>query len=104
MIFPLPMPKDNPSKFSFAFRSVVGCTPREYKSNSEHLEHLKLFGVGTLLAVLMAGACMLAGEVTALNYAMIILAGIVVDVIRSMIGNVIRFKDGKIQEIKMPDA
>lgn len=36
---------DNPSKFSSAFRSVVGCTPREYKSNSDHLEHLKLFGV-----------------------------------------------------------
>lgn len=36
---------DNPSKFSSAFRSVVGCTPREYKNNLDHLEHLKLFGV-----------------------------------------------------------
>lgn len=45
------------------------------------------FGVGTLLAVLMAGACMLAGEGTALNYVTIIVTGIVVDVIRSAIGN-----------------
>ena len=36
---------DNPSKFSSAFRSVVGCAPREYKNNSDHLEHLELFGV-----------------------------------------------------------
>ena len=51
------------------------------------MEQLKLFGVGTLLAVLMAGACMLAGEGTALNYVTIIIAGIIVDVIRSRIGN-----------------
>ena len=45
------------------------------------------FGVGTFLAVLMAGACMLAGEGTALNYVTIIVAGIIVDVIRCVIGN-----------------
>ncbi len=36
---------DNPSKFSSAFRSVAGCTPREYKNNFDHLEHLERFGV-----------------------------------------------------------
>ena len=36
---------DNPSKFAAAFRSVMGCTPREYRKNSDHLEHLQLVGV-----------------------------------------------------------
>ena len=45
------------------------------------------FGVGTFLAVLMAGACMQAGEGTALNYVTIVVAGIIVDVIRCVIGN-----------------
>ena len=33
---------DNPSKFAAAFRSVVGCSPREYKKSSERMEHLTL--------------------------------------------------------------
>mgnify|MGYP000251346684 CR=1 FL=1 len=36
---------DNPSKFAAAFRSVVGCSPREYKKSSERMEHLTLLGV-----------------------------------------------------------
>lgn len=36
---------DNPIKFAAAFRSVVGCSPREYKKSSERMEHLTLLGV-----------------------------------------------------------
>ena len=36
---------DNPSKFSSAFQSVVGCTPREYRKNPSNLEHFALVGV-----------------------------------------------------------
>ena len=36
---------DNPSKFSSAFQSVVGCTPREYRNSPSHLEHFTLVGV-----------------------------------------------------------
>ena len=36
---------DNPSKFAAAFKSIMGCTPREYRKNSDHLEHLRLVGV-----------------------------------------------------------
>lgn len=36
---------DNPSKFSSAFQTVVGCTPREYRKNPSHLEHFALVGV-----------------------------------------------------------
>lgn len=36
---------DNASKFASAFRSVVGCSPREYRKSSERMEHLPLFGV-----------------------------------------------------------
>lgn len=36
---------DNPSKFSSAFQSVVGCTPREYRNNPNHLEHFAVVGV-----------------------------------------------------------
>ena len=43
--------------------------------------------MGTFLAVLLAGACMLEGEGNALDYVTIIHAGVVVDVVRSVIGN-----------------
>lgn len=36
---------DNPSKFSAAFCSVIGCTPKTYRKNSGHLEHFQLAGV-----------------------------------------------------------
>lgn len=36
---------DNPSKFISAFRSILKCTPRQYKNKNVRLEHLELFGV-----------------------------------------------------------
>lgn len=36
---------DNASKFSAAFRSIMGCTPREYRKKADHMEHLNLLGV-----------------------------------------------------------
>ena len=45
------------------------------------------FGVGTLFAFLVAGACALMGEGTLLNWGLILLIGILTDVIRCAIGN-----------------
>lgn len=36
---------DNSSKFISAFKSILKCTPGEYKNNNVFLEHLDLFGV-----------------------------------------------------------
>lgn len=36
---------ENASKFTAAFKSVMGCTPREYKKNADQMEHLHLLGV-----------------------------------------------------------
>lgn len=36
---------DNVSKFGSAFKSIIGCTPREYKKSSVRMEHLLVFGV-----------------------------------------------------------
>lgn len=72
--------------FFWVYASVVSslfaAIPYLYLTSKWHK-----FGVGTLLAVLMAGACMLAGEGTALNYVTIIGTGILVDVIRTLVGN-----------------
>ena len=45
------------------------------------------FGVGTLFAFLVAGACALMGEGTILNWGLILLIGILTDIIRCAIGN-----------------
>lgn len=44
------------------------------------------FGVGTVLALLVALACMAAGEGTLLNYAVILVLGIVSDLVRNVCG------------------
>lgn len=44
------------------------------------------FGVGTVLALLVALACMAAGEGTMLNYAVILVLGIVSDLVRTACG------------------
>ena len=44
------------------------------------------FGVGTVLALLVALACMAAGEGTLLNYAVILVLGVVSDLIRAACG------------------
>ena len=49
--------------------------------------HMELFGVGTLFAFLVAGACALMGEGTILNWGLILLMGILTDIIRCAIGN-----------------
>lgn len=36
---------DNTSKFIAAFKSIINCTPKQYKNKNVRLEHLKLFGV-----------------------------------------------------------
>ncbi len=36
---------ENASKFTAAFKSVMGCTPREYRKNADQMEHLHLLGV-----------------------------------------------------------
>lgn len=36
---------DNTSKFISAFKSIIKCTPRQYKNKNVRLEHLELFGV-----------------------------------------------------------
>jgi AraC-like DNA-binding protein len=36
---------DNASKFSAAFKSVLGCTPREYQKHGAQMEHYELLGV-----------------------------------------------------------
>lgn len=36
---------DNPSKFISAFRSILNCTPKQYKNKNVRLEHLELFRV-----------------------------------------------------------
>lgn len=36
---------DNASKFSAAFRSIMGCSPKEYRKHCDHMEHLRLLGV-----------------------------------------------------------
>ena len=36
---------DNPSKFSAAFCSVIGCTPRAYRNSPGRLEHFQMVGV-----------------------------------------------------------
>lgn len=36
---------DNPSKFISAFKSILNCTPNEYKKENVRLDHLSLFGV-----------------------------------------------------------
>lgn len=36
---------DNASKFISAFKSILNCTPREYRNKNVLLEHLDLFGV-----------------------------------------------------------
>lgn len=45
------------------------------------------FGVGTLFAFLVAGACALMGEGTIFNWGLILLIGILADIIRCAIGN-----------------
>ena len=72
--------------FFWVYASVVSCLfasiPYLYLTSRWHK-----FGVGTLLSMLVAGACAIMGEGTMMNYGLIVLMGILTDIIRYVIGN-----------------